>query len=70
MRTKITINFFILFVLIFSVPSNAQLFNQLEQAYNIGQITVDEMMLNKIYRLFDPSKVNTAYVPEDRKSVV
>ncbi|NCS90404.1 MAG: hypothetical protein GW789_16950, partial [Ignavibacteria bacterium] len=64
MRTKITINFFILFVLIFSVPSNAQLFNQLEQAYNIGQITVDEMMLNKIYRLFDPSKVNTAYVPD------
>ena len=64
MRTKITINFFIFFVLIFSVPSNAQLFNQLEQAYNIGQITVDEMMLNKIYRLFDPSKVNTAYVPD------
>jgi len=64
MRTKITIVFFVCFVLIFNKSSYAQLFNQLEQAYNTGQITVDEMMLNKIYRLFDPSKVNTAYVPD------
>lgn len=64
MRTKIIIGFFISFVLIFNASAYAQMFKQLEQAYNTGQITVDEMMLNKIYRLFDPSKVNTAYVPD------
>jgi len=69
MRTKITIVLFFVFLSICNVPSKAQLFNQLEQAYNTGQITVDEMMLNKIYRSFDPSKVNTTYI-SDLTSVI
>lgn len=64
MKTKITFSFIVCFVLIFTTTNYAQLFKQLEQAYDKGQITVDEMMLNKIYRLFDPSKVNSTYVSD------
>jgi len=62
--TQLFLQTLFLFLLMCNVASNAQLFEQLEQAYNAGQITVDEMMLNKIYRLYDPSKVNTTYVPD------
>ncbi|NWF89023.1 MAG: hypothetical protein HXY50_06115, partial [Ignavibacteriaceae bacterium] len=64
MKTKITIGFIVCFFLVLAASSYAQLFKQLDQAYAKGQITVDEMMLNKIYRLFEPSKVNKNYVSE------
>jgi hypothetical protein len=64
MKTITNILFIVYFVLIFTSTNYAQIFKQLEQAYNNGQITVDEMMLNKIYRLFDASKVNINYIPD------
>jgi hypothetical protein len=62
MKTKCVFIILITFYLISFTESFGQVFKKLTKAYTDKIISADEMILNKVYYMFDPSKVNKNYI--------
>lgn len=64
MKTKTVFGVFFFFFLVFCAVSSGQVFKELDKAYSKGLISADEMILNKFYYMFEPSKVNKSYIKD------